>query len=154
MKSAAFPSLVLVLWVVACGPIGPIPGGRLRGELGHATDWGFSADEQTAQLETRPADPYSVNTWFVSVGPDLYVPTSMILGPKDPTERGWVGHVTENPNVRIRLGDGIYERVAKRVSDAREYDRLRDALEKKYGLDPADRDAAREVWIFRLDARR
>ncbi len=154
MKSAAVPSLVLVLWVVACGPIGPFPGGRLRGELGHATDWGFASDEQTAQLETRPADPYSVNTWFVSVGPDLYVPTSMILGPKNPTERAWVGHVTENPNVRIRLGDGVYERVAKRVSDVREYDRARDALEKKYDLDPAERDAARKVWIFRLDARR
>ena len=78
----------------------------------------------------------------------------MILGPQDPTERSWVGHITENPNLRIRLGGRIYERVASRVSDLREHDRARDALEKKYGLDPAERDAAREVWIFRLDARR
>ena len=155
MKTAVVRFLVLLLLVVACGPIGPIPGGRLRGELGprHAADWGFAADEKTAQLETRPADPYSVNTWFVSLGPDLYVPSSMILGPKDPTERSWVGHVTENPSVRIRIGDRVYERVAHRVSDVREYDRARNALEKKYALDPAERDAAREIWIFRLDAR-
>ena len=148
-------SLVLLLQVVGCGPIGPIPGGRLSGELGPrpSADWRFAEDEKTAQLETRPEDPHSVNTWFVSLGPDLYVPTSMILGPKDPTDRTWVTHVVANPMVRIRLGDHLYERVAIRVTDAPEYDRARDALETKYGIDRSERDPEREIWIFRLDAR-
>ena len=154
-KRAAALSLVLLLQVVGCGPVGPVPGGRLGGDLGpgHVADWDFAAEEKTAQLETRPGDPYSVNTWFVALGPDLYVPTSMIRGPKDPSERSWVAHVAENPLVRIRLGDHIYERVANRLAVGREYDQARNALETRYAIDPSERDPEREVWIFRLDAR-
>ena len=58
---------------------------------------------------------HSVTTWFASVGPDLFVPTSMISGPKEPSERSWVSHVREDSRVRIRLGDLVYERMAKKV---------------------------------------
>ena len=138
-----------------CDPIGPIPGGRLSGELGpgHVEDWAFAADEETAQVETRLEDPQSVNTWFVALGSNLYVPTSMISGPKDPSGRSWVAHVAQDPMIRIRLGDRIYERVANRVSDASEYAMAREALETKYGIDPVERDPEREIWIFRLDSR-
>jgi hypothetical protein len=148
-------SVVLVVQLLGCGPIGPLSGGRLSGEIGPrgVVSWKFAAGEETAQLETRPADPHSVNIWFVALGPNLYVPTSMILGPKDPTERGWVGNVSGDPRVRIRLGDRVYERIAIRVEDAGEYDRARGALEAKYDLDPSERDSEREVWIFRLDPR-
>ena len=49
---------------VGCGPLGPIPGGALSGELGSAdaADWSFGKDLETAQLETRRADPHAVNT--------------------------------------------------------------------------------------------
>jgi hypothetical protein len=148
--------LTLALLVCAgCGPLGPIPGGRLRGEVGprQVDEWGFASSVETAQLETRPSDPYSVNTWFAAVGPNLYVPTSMILGPKDPTERGWVSNVAADARVRIRLGDRVFERVAIRVEDGAEYDRARAALEAKYDIEPEDRDPEREIWIYRLDAR-
>lgn len=147
--------LFLLLLVVGCGPIGPIPGGPLPGDVGprQVLDWDFASAETTAQLETRPADPYSVNTWFVAIGPDLYVPTSMIRGPKDPSERSWVSHVAEDPGVRIRLEGRVYERIAKRVVDEQEYDRARNALESKYGIEPSERDPERAIWIFRLDDR-
>jgi hypothetical protein len=140
---------------IGCGPIGPIPGGRLRGDPGSSevVDWGVSSDAQTAQLETRPADPYSVNTWFVTLGSNLYVPTSMIRGPTEPSERSWVARVSEDPAVRIRIEGLVYERVARRVTDPDEYDRARRALETKYDLDPAQRDPERTIWIYRLDAR-
>ena len=153
---ARFTLLVSVvsLGPIGCGPIGPIPGGRLSGEIGapSVSDWSFAAEIENAQLETRPSDPHSVNTWFVALGPRLYVPTSMILGPKDPTERSWTAHVARSPDVRIRLGSSVFERVAVRVENADEYERARAALEKKYDLDPAERDPERQVWIFRLDA--
>ena len=95
----------------------------------------------------------SVNTWFVAIGPDLYVPTSMILGPKDPAERGWVSHVREDPRVRVRLTGVLYERQAVQVSEAEEYDMARTALEAKYEMDPKERDPERQVWIFRMDPR-
>lgn len=149
-------ALVGTLVVAGCGPIGPIPGGALSGEPGPAAvaDWSFAAEIDTAQLETRPSDPHSVNVWFAWVGPALYVPSSMILGTKDPAGRGWVAHVAEDPRVRIRLGETVYPRRAVRVPDgSAEYRAARAALEARYALDPQGRDPARAVWIYRLDPR-
>jgi len=146
-------ALVALFLATACGPIGPLAGGKLRGEPGSRSDLGATAGETTAQLETNPSDPHSVNTWFAVVGSELYVPTSMIRGPKDPTERTWVANVKQDPRVRIRIDGRIHERVAKRLADDGEYDRARAALEKKYELDPAERDPERQIWIYRLDSR-
>jgi len=147
--------LCFLLALAGCGPLGPLSGGTLGGPV-HAQpvgDWAFVDAEHTCQLETNPAAPYSVNIWCLGDGARLYVPTSMIRGPKSPGERAWVVNVGADPRVRIRIGDEIYERVAVRVGDAAEYDAARSALEKKHGLDPADRDPDREIWIFRLDPR-
>jgi hypothetical protein len=147
--------LVLSAMLVGCGPLGPISGGRLRGEVGagEMRDWSFAAAEETAQIETNPDDPHSVNVWFGSVGSRLYVPTSMILGPTDPTEREWVANVDANPRVRIRIDGVVYPRTAVRVADPDEFAEARAALEAKYEIEPEDRDEAREIWFFRLDPR-
>jgi hypothetical protein len=139
--------------VLGCAPIGPFAGGRLSGTPGPAdvSDWRFAKDEDVAQLETRPDDPHSVNTWFVALADRLYVPTSMIKGPKNPEERGWVQQVERDPNVRIRLGKEVFARRAVRVLAEPEYESARSALEDKYELDPAKRDPERTIWIFRLD---
>ena len=154
MKSTwrAWSTLMLGAAILACGPLGPFPGGRLSGESGPAqvNDWSF-ANEEVAQLETRPDDPHSVNTWFVGVDDRLYVPTSMILGPKDPEARAWVKQVLADSRVRIRLGEQVFRRRAVRVEGAAEYDIVRSALETKYQLDPTERDPERTIWIFRLD---
>ncbi len=154
MKRSLIRSM-LCLALLACHPIGPCPGGRLAGEVaapGSAIEARVFALE-TAQLETRPSEPHSVHTWFVVIGERLYVPTSMIRGPRDPRERSWTRHVEADPAVRIRIGDRVYERVARRVEDPAEYASARAALEEKYALDPAARDPEREIWIFRLDER-
>ena len=147
--------LCVLLALAGCGPLGPLSGGKLGGSphTRPVADWAFVAEQETCQLETNPADPYSVNTWCVGIGARLYVPTSMIRGPKLPSERDWVKNVANDPAVRIRIGDAVYERVAVRVTDVAEYDAARAALEQKYELDPAERDPEREIWIFRLDAR-
>lgn len=145
----------LVGWMLACGPVGPCPGGRLEGEVGPASvsRWDFAEDLETAELETRPESPHSVHTWFVAIGERLYVPTSMIRGPKRPARRAWVDHVGRDPRVRLRLGGTVFERQAVRVVEAQEFGSARSALEAKYGLDSEERDPEREVWIFRLDPR-
>ncbi|MCP5066304.1 MAG: hypothetical protein GY946_07020 [bacterium] len=151
-----FPFISLLLLLVACGgPIGPFSGGQLSGDLGTqpVTDWSFTQEHETVQLEVNPANPHSVNTWCVGLGPALYVPTSMILGPTDPDERGWVGFVKQDPNLRIRIDGTVYERTAVRVTDADEYETALRALEAKYEEDPTDRDPERVIWIFRLDPR-
>jgi hypothetical protein len=150
-----FACVVVVLLVAACGPLGPLSGGALRGTLqkDSVPDWSFTAEHDTLQLETNPDDPYSVNTWCVGVADRLYVPTSMIRGPKSPAEREWVQHATRDPRARIRIGDALYERHAVRVTDTAEYDAARAALASKYELAPDDLDPEREIWIFRLDPR-
>ena len=146
--------LVATFVFVGCGPLGPIPGGALSGPVGASEidDWSFATHVENAQLETRPEDPHSVNTWFAAVGSRLYVPTSMILGPKTPTKRSWVAHVDEDDRGRIRLGETVFERRAQRVPDGGdEYRVARAALEARYEIE--DRDPERVIWIFRLDAR-
>jgi hypothetical protein len=142
------------VWLALAG-CGPLSGGALRGPV-HAEpvgDWAFVAGEYACQLETNPAAPHSVNVWCLGEGERLYVPTSMIRGPKDPAEREWVQNASRDPRVRIRVGDEVYERSAVRVEAGAEYDAARAALEGKYELDPADRDPERVIWIFRLDPR-
>ncbi len=142
--------------LAGCGPLGPIPGGALSGPVGAAEidDWSFAAGVENAQLETRLDDPHSVNTWFASVGSNLYVPTSMIRGSKTPTKRSWVAHVDEDDRVRIRLGDTVFERRVRRIADGSdEYNAARAALEARYEIEPEDRDPERVIWIFRVEAR-
>jgi hypothetical protein len=59
--------------------------------------------------------------------------------------------------VRILIRGLIYERRARRrarrLIEPSEYERARAGLERKYGLDPSERDPERSVWIFRLDPR-
>jgi hypothetical protein len=153
-KRLLLPALLCVLATTGC-PLGPFPGGRLGGEV-RATaldDWTFVEEEQNCQLETNPDDPYSVNTWCVEWKGSLYVPTSMILGPKDPGERQWVENVHSDPDVRVRVGGIVYELEAEQVADDEVYDAVLAALEEKYGLDPDERDPEREIWIFLMRPR-
>ena len=150
----AVPVLLLAISLACGGPVGPVSGGVLSGEAAEApANWSFVDGVDQVQLETNPAEPYSVNTWVGSAEGKLYVPTSMILGPNTPSEREWVRNAQADANVRIRISAKIYERRAVRVSDVAEYAAARAALEKKYALGPDDMDPEREIWIFRLDAR-
>lgn len=155
MQWKAACALALLTGLVGLGcPLGPLSGGRLSGEVEPApVDWLFVNEVDNCQVETRPSDPHSVNVWCAGVGSHPYLPSSMILGPKDPSEREWVRNVLDDPEVRLRVGRVVYELQALRLEPGEEYDAARSALESKYELDPAERDADREIWIFRLEAR-
>jgi F420H(2)-dependent quinone reductase len=144
--------LVALVLLLACGgPVGPIPGGALSGDVKPApADWSFVERIEQVQLETNPADSHSVNTWIGTSGGALYLPTSMIRGPRLPTEREWVRNVETDDRVRLRVGDDIYELRAERVVDDAEAASARAALVKKYALGADDMDPEREIWIFRL----
>lgn len=146
------PTCALLL--LGC-PLGPFPGGTLRGEVarGDVSDWSFVSKEETCQLETNPDDPHSVNTWCAGWGDALYVPTSMVRGPSVPSEREWVRNVQTETAVRLRARGVVYELEAVQVTDDVEYDTVLRALEEKYGLDPDARDPDREIWIYRLQPR-
>jgi len=77
----------------------------MRGEVIEAPveDWSF-ADNWFVELETRPADPYSVQLNYVVKDGQLYI---------DPAEgRQWLDHIREDPRVRVRFGGKIYPATA------------------------------------------
>lgn len=143
--------LAMVVFTGCGGPVGPISGGALSGEVKAApSDWTFVESVEQVQLETNPEAPHSVNTWIGTNAGALYLPTSMIRGPKLPTEREWVRNVEADDRIRLRIGDDLYELRAERVIDEAEAAAARAALEKKYELGAGDMDPEREIWIFRL----
>ena len=123
--------LAVVLVIAACGgPLGPIPGGRLSGEVWSepVSDWSFASEYRFLALETRPDDPYSVELNFFVRDGQLFV---------DPAEgRRWFDHLRADPNVRARLGDTVYRLHAVLVGRPGEVE----------GFDP-------ERYVYRLDSR-
>jgi hypothetical protein len=133
--------------IAGCGdPFVLFPGGALEGPtVGAPGDWSFTDDVETVQVETRPADPYSVNIWLIAIGENLYVHAGA-------NRSTWVEHMEADPNVRLRVNESIYELVASRVDDQAEFDRFSDAYEQKYGRRPRNEDVA-EAYLFRLAPR-
>jgi hypothetical protein len=139
-------ALASLLLAAGCGPLLVIPGGPLDGTPAAApADWSFIDEIDTVQLETRPEDPYSVNIWAVGMGPFLYLHAGT-------NRANWVEHIEANADVRIRVGDALYELRASRVEDADEFARFSDAYEAKYGRRPGNENVA-EVYLLRLESR-
>lgn len=138
--------LAAAVFVAGCsGPCVLLPGGALDGETSPAPEiWAFD-DVSTVQLETRPADPYSVNIWAVGLGDAVYVHAGA-------NRSTWVEHMEVDPDVRLRVDGAIYELVAARVESQEEFDRFSDAYERKYGRRPGNENAD-EAYLFRLTAR-
>ncbi len=145
------PALLLLVALVAptagCGgPFVLLPGGALDGNTVAAPDdWAFTDEIDTVQLETRPADPYSVNIWVTAVEDDLYVHAGA-------NRSTWVEAMEADPKVRLRVGESIYELTSSRVDTQEEFDRFSDAYEQKYGRRPRNENVA-EAYLFRLAAR-
>jgi hypothetical protein len=133
--------------LLACsGPFGLLPGDGLDGEVAPVPgDWTFAGDYGTAQLETRPEDPYSVNLAYTIVDGALYINAG-------DTETQWVQNMTANPEVRLRVDGVLYELHADRVTDGAEIARFAEAWtsQSMFRRDPTELD---EVWIYRLRAR-
>jgi len=146
-KLALLFSLILTASSAGCGgPFAMLPGGALEGPTAPVpVDWSFTDAVDTVQLETRAADPYSVNIWVIALGDHLYVHAG-------DNRSAWVENLEADPNVRLRVGESIYELAASRVAGQEEFDRFSDAYEKKYGRRPGNENVA-EVYLFRLGVR-
>ena len=107
--------LSILFALVACnGPTGLLPGGELDGDTQPAPAAWSSLDEYgTAQLETRPEDPYSVNIAYTVLDGRVYINAG-------DTETEWVKNIAADPNVRLRIDGAIYDLRADRVMDAEE----------------------------------
>ncbi|MCY3620912.1 MAG: hypothetical protein OXH68_04275 [Gammaproteobacteria bacterium] len=142
-----FFAMIAMLVAAGCEPTFVFAGGELAGtERPMPSDWGFTEDFGTVQIETRPTDPYSVNVWGVSVNRNFYVAAS------DASDAAWARAIETEPQVRLRIGDDIYPLLARRTEDPEELADVADAYIDKYGGEP-ERSFIRHAWVFRLGSR-
>jgi hypothetical protein len=139
-------SLIALTALAACnGPTGLMSGGKLEGESQAAPqNWVFAGDYGIGQLETHPAEPYSVNLAYTVVGGVLYVNAGG-------TETQWVQNMKAHPGVRLKIEDTIYALHAERVTSKDEISAFSRAwlAQSTFRRDPEGYD---EVWIYRLVA--
>ena len=149
MSRIRFLSTLIATALVAAACSGPFllfPGGELEGEVAPVpTDWSFTDEISTIQIETRPSDPYSVNIWATAAGGALYLHAGA-------NRARWVEYLEADPRLRIKVEDRLYELVAIRVSDVEEFARFADRYEVKYGNRPRNENVS-EVYLLRLEGR-
>lgn len=145
--SAAIRLLALALALTGCkGPWFLLPGGKLEGEPGPVPpDWSSAGAYGTAQLETRPEAPYSVNVGFTVVEDRIYVNAG-------DTETRWVKNIAANPLVRLRLDGALYDLRAERVTDPAEIAAFAVAWTGQSML-RRDPTGLERVWLYRLSPR-
>lgn len=136
--------------LIACdGPVGPFPGGRLRGEDAPCTeDWSRFETEREVELEVSPDAPRSVRIWNVVLAGQLYVPGDFLT----PAKR-WPHQVVADARVRIRIAGELFRCEARRISDPALIDALRGEAARKYALEPDGWAARSEIWWFALEPR-
>jgi hypothetical protein len=134
-----------LLFVSACSYI-PFSGDKLEGTLTPVPDdWTDISRPEVIQLETQPSDPYSVKLWVIGLGPNLYVHAGA-------NRATWVEHIEADPNVRILIGEALYNLRATRVVEPGEYELFATAYEAKYDRRPRNENV-QEIYLFRLQAR-
>ena len=138
--------LLAILFVSAACNYIPFSAGGLNGKVVETPDdWTRVAQAEIVQLETQPADPYSVNLWIIGNGSNLYV----FAGDNRST---WVEHIEVNSRVRLQIGDAVYLLNAQRVVDVAEFERFAQAWNTKYGRRPGNENVA-EAYLMRLTPR-
>lgn len=127
------------------GPLGPFPGGPLRGALATEDpgDWSFAEGEDTLELEVGGR---SLTVWFTAPGGVLYVAAA------EAARKSWPAEAAADGRVRIRVAGSLYERSAVRIEDPALGRTIGESFRAKYDVDLDDEAAAR-AWLFRLDPR-
>jgi len=136
-------TLITLTMLSACADLIPFPSGQLEGTLTVVpADWSELKQNEIIQFESNPSEPYSVNLWIIGMGDVAYVHAG--------TNRAtWVEHIEVDPNVRLKVGNNIYELKAVRVETQEEFDALSDVYEVKYGNRPRNENVD-EAYLFKL----
>ncbi len=149
-KPIVDPAWFLLFLLLALGgcaePFIVLSGSTLSGDIvDPPPSWADFSDVQIVQLETRPADPYSVNIWMAAIGPDIYIATGS-------DDTNWTEFIDAASDVRIRIDTRVYELEANRVTDPAERARVATEYVRKYDLDAED-NWVMDGQVFRLDRR-
>jgi hypothetical protein len=129
---SSFAVGMLCLALVGCfDPSDGRPGTHLTGAIAPLpADWLFTAAHQEIALEVSGflGLPHSVTIWCVTLDEALFV------GARDPESKRWPGWAEAYPNVRLKIGDSVYEVRLTKVEDAATIERLQAEYGAKYHL--------------------
>jgi len=124
-------AIVITISLFGCfGPSDTRPGMRLPGELAPTpSDWSFTNDYPEIAIEVRTPYflPHSVTIVCTELEGNLFI------GARDPETKHWPGWVDDDPEVRLGIGDRVYEVRLVPLSDPALLARLRAASDAKYG---------------------
>lgn len=136
----------LVALLAGCAENIPFPSGELQGNLtALPADWTELAAAKVIELETKPTEPYSVKLWIVGHQNRLYVHAGA-------NRAQWVENMEADPEVRLLIGEQLFELAAARVTTQAEFDEFANAYEEKYSARPRNENV-NEAYLFRLDPR-
>jgi hypothetical protein len=144
-----------VLSITGLDPKQRRPGLWLKGDVAATlpSDWTFADKYQTLLVETHPwyLIPHSVTIYFVTHDGHLYLHADYPPGQKFPGGKGWITAVARNPNVRVKIGNRVFDGHVVMVTDRTEYDALFETFRAKYPRSPYSNYRRRpEVDFLRL----
>ncbi len=133
-RSRAHRLLLLstLVWASACvEPADRRPGTWLSGEIATEAvgDWSFTDAHREILIETRTLYwiPHSVTIVCAATDGKLYV------GARNPDGKRWVANVDRDPEVRLKIGDRVYELRLVPVESADVREAVFSAYSAKYG---------------------
>ena len=143
-------TLVPILGVAACvflacvDPADGRPGTWLSGEpvAGPVADWSFTDEhpEIFIQVSTPYLIPHSVTIVCAALNGGL------IVGARDPDTKRWPSYIENDAEVRLKIGDRIYDQQLELVEDPQTVDAIVRAYAAKYNrpvLPPEERPVVR-----------
>lgn len=136
--------LAIALLLGACDPQDRRPGLWLTGEVADVApgDWAFS--DEYAEIALEVATPYliphSVTIWCAQVDGTLYVAAAA------PEEKNWPGWVSDDPDVRLKIGDTVYAATLAELEDETEIAAVRSAYSGKYEVANLGSGASLLYW--------
>ncbi len=127
---------VVTIRVLGYEPRDQRPGLWLAGErvTEPVTDWSFTEDHQEIFVQTRTPYmiPHSVTTYCTVYEGDLYVFSAYYQGGTFPDDRAWNRNVIRDPRVRLKIGDRVFDRTLRHVTDANTREEVHASFVAKY----------------------
>ena len=146
--ASCFVILTMAIFLAACEPNGPTSGQWLRGDVVEPLpqEWAFTDDYQEVFVEVTPPYfiPHSVTIWCAHVDGKLFI------GARDPDSKNWPGWMDKNRDIRLKIGDKLYDVTAADFSDEKLLEAVRLAYTEKYNLPPLAEGEVSNVryWII------
>lgn len=140
-------AFVLAAALTGCfGPKDRRPGMRLPGEVAPTpSDWSFTDAHPLIAIEVRAPYllPHSVTIVCGALDGDLYV------GAREPETKNWPGWADRDPEVRLGIGERVYEVRLEPITDETRIARVRQAMAAKYDRPPSSGEVPIRYWQVR-----